>query len=85
MKIRNLVTVFINNYTNVVSKHVVTVRSEVEIFKTLKYKIKTTSKQSTMKRMIVLAAISSIFLIVLPLASLADAATGEKEYIKIRN
>ena len=57
----------------------------VEIFKTLKYKIKTTSKQSTMKSMIVLAAISSIFLIVLPLVSLAYAATGEKEYVKIRN
>jgi len=38
-----------------------------------------------MKREIVLTAVTLSVLLVIPLVNLADAATGEKEYIKVRN
>lgn len=46
--------------------------------------MKTTSIQS-MKSIPVLMAVSLTALLVLPLVNLADAATGEKEYVKLRN
>ena len=46
--------------------------------------MKTTSNQS-MKSILALLAVSLTALLVLPLVSIAEAATGEKEYIKVRN
>ena len=46
--------------------------------------MKTTSSQS-MKSILALLAVSLTALLVLPLVNLAYAATGEKEYVKLRN